>query len=53
MAVITLTSATGAPGVTTAALGLALTWPRDVLLVDRSTRGAPERGEIVVFDGRG
>lgn len=34
MAVITLTSATGAPGVTTAALGLALTWPRDVLLAD-------------------
>lgn len=34
MAVITLTSATGAPGVTTTALGLALTWPRDVLLAD-------------------
>lgn len=34
MAVIVLTSATGSPGVTTSALGLALQWPRDVLLVD-------------------
>lgn len=34
MALIILTSASGAPGVTTTALGLALTWPRDVLLVD-------------------
>ncbi len=29
-----LTSAAGAPGVTTTALGLALTWPRPVLLAD-------------------
>ncbi|MEL4504771.1 hypothetical protein AAEX63_08035 [Luteococcus sp. H138] len=34
MAVITLASATGSPGVTTTALGLALNWPRDVLLAD-------------------
>jgi hypothetical protein len=34
MAVLLLTSATGAPGVTTTALGLALTWPRHVLLAD-------------------
>ncbi len=34
MAVVLLTSATGAPGVTTTALGLALTWPRHVLLAD-------------------
>lgn len=34
MAVIILTSATGAPGVTTTALGLALTWPRHALLAD-------------------
>lgn len=34
MAVIALASATGAPGVSTAALGLALTWPRHVLLAD-------------------
>ena len=34
MAVFTLTSVTGAPGVTTTALGLALAWPRDVVLVD-------------------
>jgi len=34
MAVFTLVSVTGAPGVTTCALGLALAWPRDVVLVD-------------------
>lgn len=34
MAVVILTSAAGAPGVTTTALGLALTWPRHVLLAD-------------------
>lgn len=34
MAVILCCSATGSPGVTTTALGLALTWPRDVLLAD-------------------
>ena len=34
MAVFTLVSTTGAPGVTTCALGLALAWPRDVVLVD-------------------
>lgn len=36
MSVIVLTSAGGSPGLTTAALGLALTWPRDVLLADCS-----------------
>lgn len=34
MSVTLLCSATGAPGTTTTALALALTWPRDVLLVD-------------------
>lgn len=34
MTVVLLSSATGAPGVTTSALALALTWPRSVLLVD-------------------
>lgn len=34
MALIVLTSATGAPGVTTSSLALALTWPRHVLLAD-------------------
>lgn len=34
MAAIVLTSAGNAPGVTTTALGLALAWPRPVLLVD-------------------
>lgn len=34
MSVVVLASASGAPGVTTTALGLALTWPRDVLLLD-------------------
>lgn len=34
MALLVLTSAAGSPGVTTLALGLALTWPRSVILVD-------------------
>lgn len=39
MALIVLTSASGSPGVTTTALGLALTWPRPVLLVDADPTG--------------
>lgn len=39
MAVITLCSASGAPGVTTTAVGLALCWPRPVLLVEADPRG--------------
>ncbi len=34
MAILTLTSAGGSPGVTTLAVGFALTWPRPVLLAD-------------------
>jgi hypothetical protein len=34
MAILILTAAGGSPGVTTLALGLALTWPRPVLLAD-------------------
>jgi hypothetical protein len=34
MAILILTSAGGSPGVTTTALGLALSWPRPVLLAD-------------------
>lgn len=34
MALIACCSASGSPGVTTTALGLALNWPRDALLVD-------------------
>lgn len=34
MAIMLLTSAAGAPGVTTLAVGLALTWPRAVILAD-------------------
>ena len=34
MALVVVTSASGAPGATTTALGLALTWPRHVLLAD-------------------
>ena len=37
MGLITLSSARGAPGVTTTALGLALAWPRDVLVVEADT----------------
>lgn len=39
MAVIVLASASGAPGVTTSALGLALVWPRPVVLVDADPVG--------------
>jgi hypothetical protein len=39
MALIVLTSASGSPGVTTAALGLALTWHRPVLLVEADPTG--------------
>lgn len=40
MAIIVLTSANGSPGVTTAALGLALAWPRPVVLIDADPTGA-------------
>lgn len=51
MALITLGSAKGAPGVTTAALGLALTWGSPVLLVEADTSGSSilagyRRGEV-------
>lgn len=39
MALIVLTSASGSPGVTTSALGLALTWRRPVLLVEADPTG--------------
>jgi hypothetical protein len=39
MAVVALTSASGSPGVTTTALGLALQWPRPVLLVEADPTG--------------
>lgn len=40
MSVIALTSAKGAPGVTTTAVGLALAWPRPVLLVEADAAGS-------------
>lgn len=40
MALIVLASATGSPGTTTTALGLALTWPRPVVLIDADPTGA-------------
>jgi hypothetical protein len=39
MAVIALGSAAGSPGVTTSALGLALTWSRPVLLIEADPTG--------------
>lgn len=39
MAILCLTSASGAPGVTTTAVGLALSWPRPVLLVEADPTG--------------
>lgn len=40
MSLLVLASAAGAPGVTTTALGLTLSWPRDAVLVD-ADRSAP------------
>jgi len=40
MAVIALTSSSGSPGVTTTAVGLALTWPRPVVLVEGDPTGS-------------
>lgn len=40
MALIALTSANGSPGVTTSALGLALTWPRPTVLIEADPTGA-------------
>lgn len=40
MAVIALTSARGAPGVSTTALAMALTWPRPTLLLEADTTGS-------------
>lgn len=51
MALIVLASASGSPGVTTTALGLALVWPRPVVLVDAD----PVGGSAVLagyFQGR-
>lgn len=39
MAIIVLTSASGSPGVTTAVMGLALAWPRPVLVVEADPTG--------------
>ncbi|WP_040159282.1 P-loop NTPase family protein [Nigerium massiliense] len=57
MSTIVLCSATGSPGVTVTALGLALAWPRDVLLADadrtpsQSVLAGYLRGEVT--QGRG
>lgn len=57
MALIVMTSATGAPGLTTTALGLTLTWPRDIMLVDadREPAQALQAGYLRGMDvgGRG
>lgn len=57
MATIVVTSASGAPGVTTTALGMALTWSRDVLLADcdRDPSQAVQAGYLRGMDhgGRG
>lgn len=51
MAILTLTSASGAPGVTTLAVGLALFWPRPVMLVDADP-GAHQAVLAGFFGGR-
>ena len=40
MAVVTLFSASGSPGVTVSALGMALAWQRHVMLVDADPTGS-------------
>ncbi len=40
MAIVALTSANGSPGVTTTALGMTMTWPRPVLLLEADTVGS-------------
>ena len=40
MALITLVSASGAPGVSTTAFGLAMCWPRPVLLIEAAATGS-------------
>jgi len=40
MAVITLCSASGSPGVTTTTVGLAMVWPRPVLLIEADPSGS-------------
>ena len=44
MAVVSVFSVGGAPGVTVSSLGLALSWPRPVLLVDAN----PNAGSAVL-----
>ncbi|AQP48298.1 hypothetical protein BW730_13080 [Tessaracoccus aquimaris] len=57
MAVVLLASCAGSPGVTTTALGMALTWPRHVLLADcdRDAAQAVQAGYLRGMDhgGRG
>lgn len=43
MAIVALVSASGSPGVTATALGLALLWPRPVMLVE-ADRDCPGSG---------
>lgn len=51
MAILLLTSASGAPGVTTLAIGLALTWPRAAILVDADP-AAPQAVLAGYFGGQ-
>ena len=39
MAIVCLTSASGSPGVTTTAVGIAFSWPRPALLVEADPTG--------------
>ena len=39
MAIVCLASASGSPGVTTTAVGMAFSWPRPVLLVEADPTG--------------
>lgn len=57
MAVVTVTSAAGSPGVTSTALGMAVCWPRPVVLVEADPTGGSSvlagffRGEVASSKG--
>lgn len=57
MALVVISGAPGSPGITTAALGVALTWQRDVLLADcdaepkQSVRAGYLRGDGAIVGG--
>ena len=50
MAIVCLTSASGSPGVTTTAVGMAFSWPRPVLLVEADPRERADEHQATAED---